>query len=204
MIVRGLRRQNALSNMVRGGGAHWHRPDTPLNVRWTPERHYSIFDMNTWFYDGCMPEYMFHNHEQLSGAGSTVKEALKVQSDYFLRGVVLIGLFSSYLYFLNGGYDLPFRYEEDNIDRRMAEEMKKEKIAYKKDFMGSNYSGENGELSTNYNGRDPMASKQETGAQTVKTALKEANQWWDGESKRALDEAIKRATSGKLHGAHHH
>ena len=74
----------------------------PLNVRWVPDKHFSIYDMNVWFYDGCMPEYATHNHEKLAKAGETLGETATVIGREFLRigSLALVGALM--LYYLSG------------------------------------------------------------------------------------------------------
>ena len=73
----------------------------PLNVIWVPDKHFSIYDMNVWFYDGCMPEYAFHNHEKLAKAGETLGETLTVIGRELLRIGSLAVVGALMLYYLS-------------------------------------------------------------------------------------------------------
>lgn len=93
--------------------------------------------MNTWYYDGIMPEYMFHNHELLSGGGQTVREWFFVQGRFFANfGPAFLALVAG-LFLLSTHYP-----ELQSSERNTPLELyvlanKEEKPGMKKDWAGT-------------------------------------------------------------------
>ena len=93
--------------------------------------------MNTWFYDGIMPEYMANNHEQLSGAGTNFGEWVQFQGTFWRRFLpYFFGLFlvitTCTCFFPNVTVA-----EKTNTMRRLLKDIKKEKIGMRPDWMGT-------------------------------------------------------------------
>ena len=188
---------------ARGGG-HWHRPDVPMNVFWTPERHYSIYDINTWYYDASMPEYMIHNHELLCFAGENVEQMAKTQWKMLSKfGLVLASGALIYVLLVGRGLDMQYAPADDNT-LRMLEDMKKEKIAFKPDFMGTGYTADQAEFVVDYAAatENNAAFWNGEARKTVQTVVNESKTWWSAAAKNAENEARKRLLAGTAAAAH--
>ena len=202
MIARAFRKQAVLKSLVRGGGGHWDRPDVPLNVRWTPERHYQINDLNTWFYDGSMPEYMLGNHELLIIGGDSLKDIVGHQLK-MLKGLsVIVGCVAFTLYFmttfhLNLGYFNP-----TNPKDTLQKELQKDKLGLRKDFMGTDLTGEHGNLHFDYTKSNTPNDKTYRDNQNSEKIIAEARSWWAKEQLQLDGEVKRRIQSGQI-GGHH-
>ena len=98
---------------------------------------YSIYDLNTWFYDGIMPEYMFHNHEMLCGAGTNGIEWFKFQAGFWAKFLpAYFALLAGILITTSLHPNLAL-VQEDLPLEKILEASKTEKLGLKPDWLGT-------------------------------------------------------------------
>ena len=93
--------------------------------------------MNTWFYDGSMPEYWMHNHELLTGIGETPGQTFRNMGKYWsvLAGIWVAGFFV--LVYASSIHKSLGIYDPEEIYLRIPTEMKKERLALQADPLGT-------------------------------------------------------------------
>ena len=203
MLGRSLRKHNVIKSMIRGGGSHWDRPDVPLNETWVPERHYQINDINTWYYDGSMPEYCLNNHELLVVNSDTGTGSMKYLMEFLSKFGIVVAGGIVLMYFLNGGYSTYTYYDDKSELIKTADYLAKEKFGIKKDFMGTDLTSEHGLIFNDYSGSSASLHSTEyyKAVQRTKNAIGEAKTWWALAEKEANEEAQRRIKSGSI--GHH-
>ena len=96
--------------------------------------------MNTWYYDGIMPEYMVGNHEQLSGAGTTPKEMRAVQFKIWSELSKIFLVVAGCIYITTAMYPERRISDETNQSRYLVDQ-KQDKPGNRKDWMGTSKIG---------------------------------------------------------------
>ena len=93
--------------------------------------------MNTWFYDGIMPEYMLNNHEQLCGAGTNFTEWAQFQAGFWSKFLPLyFGLVFS-VYLLSSWFP-DFGISEPDLPlEKLMVAHRTEKLGLKPDWLGT-------------------------------------------------------------------